>query len=62
MADKPLREMTDDELQTEWRRWDACVAGATGWGAGLAVANAFRRDCLREMARRRLRSLSSNKL
>ena len=50
--EKSLPDMTDAELQAEWQRWDDEVTNATGWGAALAAADEFRKDCTREMARR----------
>ena len=51
---KLLVDMTEDELQIEWRHWNSIIAAATGWGASLAAANEFRRDCERELRRRGL--------
>ena len=51
---KLLVDMTNDELQIEWRHWNSVIAEATGLGAPLATANEFRRDCERELRRRGL--------
>ncbi len=51
--DKPLREMTDDELQAEWQKWENKVATANGWGAALSAADGFRKQAAREIQRRR---------
>lgn len=50
--DKPFREMTDDELQAEWQKWDDKISNATGWGAALSAADEFRTDAAREIQRR----------
>ncbi len=49
---KPLRDMTDAELLAEWQKWEDEITNAAGWGAALAAADEFRKDCAREMARR----------
>jgi hypothetical protein len=51
---KPLREMTDNELREEWKMWDHKIRTASGWGAALAVANTFRKNCESELGRRGL--------
>ncbi|MBS9720213.1 MazG-like family protein [Tianweitania sp. BSSL-BM11] len=53
MADKPFREMTDEELAAERDRWDQKIKNASGWGAALAVADSFRRNCDRQIERRK---------
>lgn len=49
-AQKPLSEMTDNELHAEWLKWDTAIGVATSWGAALATE--YREDCTREMLRR----------
>lgn len=52
--DKPYREMTDDELLSEWRKWDGKIRAALSWGGSLAAAAEFRADAASEMRRRGL--------
>jgi hypothetical protein len=52
MADKRYRDMTDDELRAEAEKWDAEVRNAESWGAAVAAAAEFRRECERELDRR----------
>ena len=52
LADKPLQEMTDDELRAEWQKWDNRITAASSWGAALAAATSFRKQCARELVRR----------
>jgi hypothetical protein len=52
MADKNVRDMTNEELLAEYVKWRDKVASATGWGAALAAADEFRTDALREIKRR----------
>lgn len=55
---KLLVDMTDDELQIEWRY--CVITEATGWGESLAAANEFRRDCEHELRRRGLQLMPSD--
>jgi hypothetical protein len=52
---KALCEMTNEELKMEWKMWDEKIKNATSWGAALAAAVEFKKDCEREM---RLRGVS----
>jgi hypothetical protein len=38
MAEKPFREMTDDELREELRAWESRVDGASGWASAYFAA------------------------
>lgn len=58
MADKAFRDMTDAELRAEHDKWDSKIRNSTGWGAAVAAADEFRRECRREAARRGLDVLS----
>lgn len=42
---KAIRDLTDEELVAEWKYWDEKIRSATGWGASLAAADEFRRQC-----------------
>ncbi len=55
MADKAFHEMTDAELRIEADKWDAKIRNATGWGAAVAAADSFRKQCERELDRRQYR-------
>lgn len=50
---KLLFEMTDEELKTEYEKWESHIKTATSWSSGLAAASEFRTDCVREMYRRK---------
>lgn len=52
MADKPFRDMTDDELLAEYIKWDEKIKNATGWGAAVGVAGGWRDACGRILAER----------
>jgi hypothetical protein len=38
MADKPFREMTDDELREEFQTWEKNVDEASGWSSAYFAA------------------------
>lgn len=42
---KPIRDLTNDELLSEWHYWNDKIKNAKGWGAALAAANGFRTSC-----------------
>lgn len=56
MAEKPIRELTDEELVAEHAKWVGKITSAISWGAGVAAADEFRKDCKREMVRRGIRT------
>jgi hypothetical protein len=58
---KPFRDMTDNELREEWKMWDEKVRNASGWGAAVAVANSFRKNCERELEHRGLPLIKDEK-
>jgi len=45
MADKPYREMTDDELREAHLQWSANVANATGWSSAYFSAKQLEAIC-----------------
>lgn len=45
MADKPLCEMSLEDLLAERARWNREIENATGWGASLAAAAEMRQAC-----------------
>jgi hypothetical protein len=48
-----LRQITDEELRAEWRRWDEIVYNPAGLpDLSLALADLTRGLCVAEMARR----------
>ena len=49
---KPLREMTDEELETERAEWVRLQSEATGWGAAVGVRGEYIDEILAEQARR----------
>lgn len=49
---KPFREMTSDELRDEWAHWNKEVRDYPCWGAGLVVADNYRKACVAELERR----------
>jgi hypothetical protein len=51
---KPLSELSDGELISEYNLWNNKVKNATAWGAALAAADEFRKECWHEMQRRGL--------
>jgi hypothetical protein len=51
MADKPYREMTDDELSVAYLKWSSNVAGASGWPSAYFAAKQLEQIC-REGERR----------
>lgn len=50
---KPFRDMTDEELQVERKKWDDKVTNAKYWGAAVAAAHNFRTECDKEIERRK---------
>ena len=50
---KPFEEMTLAELEAERAHWEKELGEATGWGAGVAAADGFRRGCIAWIARRK---------
>jgi hypothetical protein len=44
VSEKLIEEMTLEEAQSEYRKWDKKIAEATGWGAHLTAADEFRRE------------------
>lgn len=51
-----IRDLPDDELLEEWWKWDQQVRKATSWGAALAAADEFRKECAQEIERRNVAS------
>lgn len=49
-----IRDMTDEQLLAEHENWDRNIRNATSWGAALAAADEFRKECLLEINRRGL--------
>jgi hypothetical protein len=45
MTDKPFRETTDEELKSEFQKWNTEVEKATARGAALAQAENWRAQC-----------------
>jgi hypothetical protein len=56
-----IRDLSDEELVKEWHCWDERVKKATGWGAALAAADGFRKDCERQIIKRGLKVEGFNK-
>jgi len=52
-----IRDLSDEQIIKEYYHWDDKVRNATAWGAALAAANEFRRDCLMQI---QLRGLNIN--
>jgi hypothetical protein len=52
--DKSLFELSDGELVSEYNLWNNKVKDATAWGAALAAADKFRKECWLEMQHRGL--------
>ena len=50
--DKQLADMTVEELQAEFHKWDAKIRLAERWGSALTIADEYRRQCACEMERR----------
>lgn len=50
----PWEAQTLEQLEAERAHWEAEIASATAWGAGVAAADGFRRGCIAWIARRRL--------
>jgi hypothetical protein len=50
---KPLRDLTDAELQRAYAHWDFKVRSAAHWGAALAFADSQRLQVEAEQIRRR---------
>ncbi len=48
-----IRDLDDAALLEEWHKWDAMINEAKSWGASLAAADEFRKECTREMERRK---------
>lgn len=44
-TNKPIRNLTDTELLSEWHYWNEPIKAAPSWGAALAVADAFLASC-----------------
>ena len=55
MANKPLKEMTIEELRAEANHWRAKIDGSTSWGASVSAAAELLKDCQREIERRKTR-------
>lgn len=51
---KHFEDMTLAELEAERAHWEAEIANATGWGAGVAAADGFRQGCIAWIARHRV--------
>lgn len=45
LANQAFREMDDQTLIDEFKKWDSRIKGATSWGAAVGVADNFRRQC-----------------
>lgn len=46
-VNKLPEDMTLDELRSEYAHWNGIISEATHWGAHLAAAEEFRRECLK---------------
>lgn len=57
--EKPLTEMTMEELVAEHKMWDDKITGADSWGAAVGAAAEFRADCAREIRRRERATVGS---
>lgn len=53
-TNKPIRDLTDTELLSEWAYWNEKIKAATSWGAALAAADAFRKSCETQLNRRNI--------
>lgn len=51
---KQISELTDEELEAEYKKWDEYISNATGWGAALTAADEFRTACAKEMLHRKV--------
>lgn len=59
MIDKPLRDLTDEELKAELEEWETKISVATSWGAAVGAAHEFAEDCRHE-SRRRIEARKEN--
>jgi hypothetical protein len=49
-----IRDLTNEQLIAEWKDWDDRIRNTKSWGAALAAANGFRKECQREINKRGL--------
>lgn len=49
-----IRDLSDNELLEEYKYWDNKIISATSWGASIAAANRFRKDCETQIKLRNL--------
>jgi hypothetical protein len=50
---KQIKDLTDEELSAEHKKWEDYIKNATGWGAALSAADEFKKSCEIEMRIRR---------
>lgn len=55
---KPIKDLTNEELIAEFRYWNSKIENATSWGAGIAAANEFRKECEQQLHLRSLDPIS----
>lgn len=51
----PISGLSNEALLEEWGYWNFTIRNAESWGARIGVADEFRTQCEREIARRNMR-------